>query len=188
MTENYKNYQLFTSVSEFALVFCNEDLLQAMGLSERSIEILTSRIVHRKSFDEIGDSMQLIPQRVREICRISVRRLQRTVSAFLRNSISANVEIAAQKEIIHQLTSKLEGYRKELLEIENDTQNFRAVKLEDLGFTVRTYNALSRWTRLKTLRDLSKCSKHDLLVLRNFGKVCLQEVEEKLTEFGVVLS
>lgn len=61
------------------------------------------------------------------------------------------------------------------------------ISIEELGFSPRTYNCLKR-VGFNSLEDLSKKSLDDYMKVRNLGRKSLNEVEEKLAEYGIVLS
>lgn len=53
------------------------------------------------------------------------------------------------------------------------------MKLEDLDFTVRTYNCLRR-AGIETVEQLQGLRMLDLLRIRNLGRRSLEEIEEKM--------
>lgn len=53
------------------------------------------------------------------------------------------------------------------------------MKIDELDFTVRTYNTLKRGG-IDTVEELAKLSDDELMKIRNFGSRCLMEVHEKL--------
>lgn len=59
-------------------------------------------------------------------------------------------------------------------------------KIEELDFSVRTYNCLKK-ENINTVGDLIRWTEPDLLGIRNFGKKSLTEVTEKLAERGLRL-
>ncbi|HIE51746.1 MAG TPA: DNA-directed RNA polymerase subunit alpha [Armatimonadetes bacterium] len=59
-------------------------------------------------------------------------------------------------------------------------------KIEELEFSVRTYNCLKK-ENINTVRELIKFTADDLLGIRNFGRKSLAEVEGKLAERGLSL-
>lgn len=60
------------------------------------------------------------------------------------------------------------------------------VRVEELDFSVRTYNCLKR-AGITSVRDLVHRSEHELLNIRNFGKKSLYEVREKLAQLNLTL-
>lgn len=53
------------------------------------------------------------------------------------------------------------------------------MKIEDMNFSVRTYNCLKRG-KIDTVEQLRETSDEDLMAIRCFGIACLKEVHEKL--------
>lgn len=62
-----------------------------------------------------------------------------------------------------------------------------ATPIEDLGFTVRTYNCLKR-AAINEVADLVAKSEADMMKVRNLGKKSLEEVVLKLDEMGLTLA
>ncbi len=58
--------------------------------------------------------------------------------------------------------------------------------IEDLDFTVRTYNCLKK-SNINTLGELVLRTREDLLAIRNFGQRSLEEVISKLAQFELSL-
>ncbi len=61
-----------------------------------------------------------------------------------------------------------------------------ALPIEDLDFTVRSYNCLKR-EGVHTVGELIGRSEQDLLDIRNFGQKSIDEVKAKLAEMGLAL-
>src|SRR5699024_9494177 len=61
-----------------------------------------------------------------------------------------------------------------------------ALPVEDLNFTVRSYNCLKR-EGIHTVGELVSRSEEDLLDIRNFGSKSIDEVKAKLDEMGLSL-
>lgn len=70
-----------------------------------------------------------------------------------------------------------EGPRSELLDS----------KIEELDFSVRTYNCLKK-ENINTIGELVQLKEKDLLEIRNLGTKSLSEIREKLTERGLQLT
>jgi DNA-directed RNA polymerase subunit alpha len=67
--------------------------------------------------------------------------------------------------------------------------NRRTIATKDIGtlnISLRPYTCLKR-ANINTIQDLLNHSKYELLVLKNFGKKSLREVELSLNEFGLQL-
>ncbi|HEY5466227.1 MAG TPA: DNA-directed RNA polymerase subunit alpha [Clostridia bacterium] len=59
--------------------------------------------------------------------------------------------------------------------------------IEDLDFSVRTYNCLKR-AGINTIGDLAIRSENEMMKVRNLGKKSLEEVVEKLKELNLTLA
>jgi DNA-directed RNA polymerase subunit alpha len=57
-------------------------------------------------------------------------------------------------------------------------------RIEELDFSVRTYNCLKK-ANVLTIGDLLQISESELMQIRNFGKKSLTEVKEKLSTLGL---
>lgn len=70
-------------------------------------------------------------------------------------------------------------------EIQNDTTNkVLDMTIEELDFSVRSYNCLKR-AGIQTVQDLASKTEDDMIKVRNLGKKSLKEVKEKLIELGL---
>ncbi len=58
--------------------------------------------------------------------------------------------------------------------------------IEDLDFSVRTFNCLKR-ANIKTLKDLVEKKQSDFMKIRNLGKKSLKEVLDKIKDMGLSL-
>lgn len=56
------------------------------------------------------------------------------------------------------------------------------MKIENLNFTVRTYNILKR-AKIDTMEQLQQLSDDDLMCVRNLGRHSLEEIHEKLESY-----
>jgi DNA-directed RNA polymerase subunit alpha len=59
-------------------------------------------------------------------------------------------------------------------------------RIEELDFSVRTYNCLKK-ANILTVGELTQISEMDLMNIRNFGRKSLTEVKEKLSGLGLSL-
>jgi DNA-directed RNA polymerase subunit alpha len=57
------------------------------------------------------------------------------------------------------------------------------IRIEELDFSVRTYNCLKK-ANILTIPDLVQYTESDLMQIRNFGRKSLTEVREKLNALG----
>jgi DNA-directed RNA polymerase subunit alpha len=69
---------------------------------------------------------------------------------------------------------------------EEEATGVLAQPIEDMDFTVRSYNCLKR-EGVATIGDLVQKTEEDLLEIRNFGQKSIDEVKAKLEELGLSL-
>jgi DNA-directed RNA polymerase subunit alpha len=60
------------------------------------------------------------------------------------------------------------------------------VRIEELDFSVRTYNCLKK-ANILTIPELVQFTENDLMQIRNFGKKSLTEVRDKLAQLNLTL-
>jgi DNA-directed RNA polymerase subunit alpha len=92
-----------------------------------------------------------------------------------------------QVRLFFDFTKRPKGGFEDLDE-ENQTFKTRApdARIEELDFSVRTYNCLKKADVL-TMGELVQLTEIDLMNVRNFGKKSLQEVKDKLAQLGLGL-
>lgn len=61
-----------------------------------------------------------------------------------------------------------------------------SMPIEDLNFSVRSYNCLKR-QEIHTVGELAECTETELLDIRNFGQKSINEVKIKLDQLGLTL-
>ena len=66
------------------------------------------------------------------------------------------------------------------------TARVLALPIEDMDFSVRSYNCLKR-ANINTVEDLVNKSKADMLKVRNLGLKSIEEVVQKLETYGLSL-
>lgn len=70
--------------------------------------------------------------------------------------------------------------------IEDSIEEDYLIPIEDLNFSVRTYNCLKR-ANMNTVADMMARSREDMMKVRNLGKKSMEEVDEKLASIGLEL-
>lgn len=86
------------------------------------------------------------------------------------------VEVQIKKP--ETVSVRIDGY--------HGTTDIDSKGIEDLDFTVRTFNCLSN-VNLRTVGAIKQKTLDEMLKYRNFGKKCASEVFIKLRELGVTL-
>ena len=96
---------------------------------------------------------------------------------ILIDQFSLFVDLSEEEIIEEPEVDEEEEERNELLE----------TAIEDMDFSVRTYNCLKR-ASINTIGDLTMRTIDDMLKVRNLGKKSLEEIEMKLAEIGLALA
>jgi DNA-directed RNA polymerase alpha subunit len=113
---------------------------------------------------------------------ISIGLAHEVINAFVRRGVTKK-QLTLIAENSWGITDRLIS---ELLEQVRSSQPIRLRPIEDLGLSVRSYNALKRQS-VDLISDLCNCSEAELLNLRNFGPPSINEVKDKLTKLGLSL-
>ncbi|WPF66513.1 MULTISPECIES: DNA-directed RNA polymerase subunit alpha [unclassified Corynebacterium] len=110
-----------------------------------------------------------------------------------KNSISPrNAMASAGKTLVelfglaHELNTSAEGIEIGPSPRESEFMAAYGTPIEDLNFSVRSYNCLKR-QEIHTVGELAECTESDLLDIRNFGQKSINEVKIKLANLGLTL-
>lgn len=110
-----------------------------------------------------------------------------------KNSISARDALAsAGKTLVElfglarELNVAAEGIEVGPSPVETEHIASYGMPIEDLNFSVRSYNCLKR-QEIHTVGELAECTESDLLDIRNFGQKSINEVKIKLAGLGLTL-
>ncbi|MCK7642344.1 DNA-directed RNA polymerase subunit alpha [Corynebacterium sp. CCM 8835] len=110
-----------------------------------------------------------------------------------KNSITARDALAsAGKTLVElfglarELNTDAEGIDLGPSTQETETNANYSMAIEDLNFSVRSYNCLKR-QEIHTVGELAECTESDLLDIRNFGQKSINEVKIKLANLGLTL-
>lgn len=111
---------------------------------------------------------------------------------FGETSLQEIKDILAQKGLRlgmgrEEQTASVQAAARTLLGIEPERGDITSKNIEDLELSVRSRNAMSV-LGLGTLGDLCRLSEKDLMQVKNFGQTSMNEVKEKLAEFGLGLA
>ncbi len=100
-------------------------------------------------------------------------------------SLAAKIMNEHMDLFINRAPEKAEGT---IFEVEEEeVESFLDAAIEDLDFSVRSYNCLKRHD-INTLQQLSECTEGDLINIRNFGAKSIQEVRDKLESLNLSLA
>ena len=110
-----------------------------------------------------------------------------------KNSITARDAMASAGKTLVELFGLAQELNHEAEGIEigpspQESEHIAAysMPIEDLNFSVRSYNCLKR-QEIHTVGELAECTESDLLDIRNFGQKSINEVKIKLAGLGLTL-
>ncbi|MHA2788082.1 DNA-directed RNA polymerase subunit alpha [Corynebacterium sp. S7] len=116
-----------------------------------------------------------------------------TIDVETKNSMSARDALASAGSTLVELFGLARELNTESEGIEigpspQETEYIAAYNLpiEDLNFSVRSYNCLKR-QEIHSVGELAECTESDLLDIRNFGQKSINEVKIKLASLGLTL-
>ena len=95
----------------------------------------------------------------------------------LREQFKVFVDLSDEEDIIEDVVP----------EETSDTSKVLSMKIEDMEFSVRSFNCLKR-AGINTVADLCNKTEEDMMKVRNLGRKSLDEVHEKLEELGLQLN
>lgn len=106
----------------------------------------------------------------REIFSMAIELLSKYLNLFLKIEDRAAI-IEAEQRVVKK----------------EEKSTIPMLHLEDLDFSVRSYNCLKK-AGIDSLEDLTRLSLKEVMSIKNFGKSSLNEVLTKLKELGIELS
>ncbi|HHU03565.1 MAG TPA: DNA-directed RNA polymerase subunit alpha [Fastidiosipila sp.] len=118
-----------------------------------------------------------------------------TLEVWTDGSIKANEALSQASKILTEhlnLFSSISDAevvaddKEEEAAIEDSVEEDYLIPIEDLNFSVRTYNCLKR-ANMNTVADMMARSREDMMKVRNLGKKSMEEVDEKLASIGLEL-
>ena len=167
-------------------------------LSDRDIKTLKYRM-NGATLEETGKHFGVTRERIRQYEMRIIKKICSNqalcVYIFLgadtaRKQISLKAQAAKKgtefevkmkelEECIKAAQALIDKFQYKLPDISKEAET---ISLENLNFTVRTYNILRR-SNIRTLSDLLKLSSHDIFCMRNMGRKSAREIREKVKEY-----
>lgn len=116
-----------------------------------------------------------------------------TIEVWTNGSIKVDEAISYSSKILIEHFKLFLGLTKEASEVvvmvqkeEDKKEKVLEMTIEELDFSVRSYNCLKR-AGINTVQELAQKSLEDMMKVRNLGKKSLEEVEKKLKDLGLSL-
>ena len=143
-------------------------------LSDREVEIVLF-VLQGEKISDVAEKVKLSRDRTRQIWEKAIRKM----SCFPN-------ELQARDERIEDLTKTIEELEARLDQagidkVPHSKSNLLASPIYNFDFSVRTLNCLMA-AEIRTVGDLVKHTREDLLKSRNFGKKGLTELDEWLAD------
>lgn len=173
--------EILNKMHEYGVGLSDEDIPQGGFSADRfGASYMEPGALDAMSLDDMGLSVRSYNcmKRAGKICLGDLRRMTR--DDFMKVS---NLGRRSMDEII----AKMEEYgvapagEKVKPKV---TSGYDAILLDEMELSVRSYNILA-WRGVKTLGDLSRMTRDDLMRVRNMGRKSLEEIIAKMEEYGV---
>ena len=183
-----------------------EKAMENSNLNDREIYCLKAYYKELRSFENVGNSLNITRSRVDQIIRKAIMKLKHSSKELLVQGKDKFelISLNEKEEIIKEFKEKISydliiewignhEITEELLDVCHsviNTYNSNRPKgqgetpIEDLDLSVRSYNCLKR-CGIHTLKDLTSMTRDDMMKVRNLGKRSLKEIESKLKEIGL---
>lgn len=203
LSEYYEDLEEMSPEAFYAL----DDLLHE-ALDDRRVLALQLRFGlndgQPRTQKECAHELSVSPGRIRQLVNVAEARLRHPSHSFKlkaiicysqemieRRAFEYRSEIRALEEELDRRTLEL---KTEIWKLQRDLDALQElihgspanILIEDLNLSYRTYRCLKR-SGINTVGQLCGTRRVDLLDIRNFGAKSLDEVEQKLQEFGLKL-
>lgn len=170
-----------------AVVYNYRDINEAHDCFDPRYADVVLAVLNGKPYSEIAERMKLKEPSIAAIWRKALRKFEYTMNRIdvLEKEVERlNKEVENRESIILELNSKLEGHETTEQAEYKRMRNLLATDVWDLDLSMRVLNTL-RNAEIKTLGDLVKLHRPDLLHFRNFGKKSLNELDEIMENNGL---
>ena len=173
-----------------------EDNLQALKerkvsncVSDKEFKLLDYYYKQNMTLEGIGQLEGVTRERIRQIIFRAIWKLKRYKDIFIYGYenylLKESVEDLKRQLLKQQIDLREQLHKKEYNE-SLLTASVPDKNIEELNFSVRSYNALKR-NQINTLKDLSMLSLYDVEHIKNIGKKCVLEIRDKMKELGLEL-
>ena len=167
-----------------------EDVMSIV-LTERENKILQMRYEWGMSLEEAGKECGVTRERIRQVEAKAIRKLRshryeiRCVpEAELRKATNEVEHYKAQAEYLQAELDKIRNITPEQRTEAEKKGTFLETSIDELDLSVRSYSCCKR-AGINTLGDLCGKTYTEMQKVRNLGKKSLQEIAQKMTEYGL---
>lgn len=156
-------------------------------ISERERQVVDLYFKEYLTLEKVGNRLNITRERVRQILNKALRKINARKNLLTQSK--EKLELISAEERERMIAEIRESMTIEVaLEVLKNA-NYKKLKkadtpIEDLEFSVRTYNCLIRYG-IENVKQLMKLSIEDLMKVRNLGKKSLREIVVKMrNDFG----
>ena len=173
-------YEIFSEIKHIDVSVFTQIIKEE--LKEKEADVIFCYYRDGKTLDEIGEKYSLTRERVRQIKAAAVRKL--------RYPKRAKRYILYSYECVSELQNKLSDLQKIVLGEDAAIAEAEEPTIDALKLSVRSYNCLSRYARLKFkqkelyISQLTDMSAEEVANIRNLGKRSFMEILYALKEYG----
>lgn len=154
------------------------------NFQKRELKVAYTYYIEGKSYEKTGYDFNVTRTRINQLINRFIRKLKsrrNELFCFLSEKFKKlSIQKAKkEKEILEIEVEMIAIYNSSILKIFKKS-------IKEINFSVRTHNCL-HYANIKTVGDLVDKSERDLLLLRNFGRCSLEEIEKWLTDRNLSL-
>lgn len=162
-------------------------------LTERENKVLQMRYQWDMTLEEAGKECGVTRERIRQVEAKAIRKLrfQQHKGTFscvpeaeLREAQGEAEYYKAQAEYLQAELDKIRNITPEQREEADKKRSIMETSIDELDLSVRSYNCCKR-AGINTLGDLCGKTYTEMLKVRKMGKKSLQEIENKMNEYGL---
>ena len=151
----------------------------------------TSKLLKDSGILNVGDLSNLTSEKLQEIPSLGNVEFEEIVRKLDGMGYSlddySEDEYSSVDEFIQDKTCDFtyEEKYEDIMELKTDKKVLEVI-IEQLDFSVRTYNCLKR-AGINTVEDMLQCSESDMMKVRNMGRRSLEEIKRELKSLGLEL-
>jgi DNA-directed RNA polymerase alpha subunit len=187
---------IFGSATEAIEIYV-PGLYSAMAtLTEREADVLRRRYQDKLTLKAVGEIQEVTPERIRQIEAKAIRKLRHPskVNMFKAVPLAEMQELNTEHQKLNRQYELLARALEIAVEKPSEPEitelakmvNVTSTPLEELDFSVRTYNCLRR-AGINTLGEIVSKTSDELAKIRNLGSKSLNEIVMTLEKHGFSL-
>lgn len=173
-------YEMFIGIKHINIPVFTQIIKEE--LKEKESDVIFCYYRDGMTLDEIGEKYSVTRERVRQIKAAAIRKL--------RNPKRAKRYILYSYDDVAELQNKLSELQKIVLGEDAAIAEVEEPTIDVLNLSVRSYNCLSRYARLKFkqkefyISQLTDMTAEEVANIRNLGKRSFMEILYALKEYG----